>query len=206
MPLAVNDIIQVTVLQSRNAQQVLNVFHYRCATAPSTGTEADNVRALVVHLWQTGGGVFPDLWKAINSTDTFLNRVRGQKIAPTRQAYVEELIITAGDIAANNLETTNLSWVFVKQSEAAGRRGKGTTHMLVPTTEWMTDGLLDDDGQTDRDNFMAEIDNTQTVAAGGVYEPVIFHPNFSPNFHRITHCTQKPELRTMSRRTVGRGI
>jgi len=206
MPIAVNAIIQVTALQQRDNQQILNVFHYRCTTAPSTGTEAANTLALIDHLWQVPAGTLGPLWQAVNADDTFLNRVRGQQIAPTRLAYVESLIVTSGNIAVNPVETANLSWVFVKQSEFAGRRGKGTTHMLLPTTDWMSGGNLFPTGQADRDAFMGAIDDQVTVAAGGVYEPVIFHPNFSPNFHRITHCTQKPEIRTMSRRTVGRGI
>jgi len=44
------------------------------------------------------------------------------------------------------------------------------------------------------------------VTAGGTYDPVIYHPGFSPNYSRITHCTIMPQVRTMSRRTVGRGI
>jgi len=206
MPLAVNDIVQVTVLQSRNNQQYMNVYHYRCSTAPSTGTPAENVAALIDHLWQVPGGTLGPLWQAINADDTFLNRVRGQVIHPTRAAYVEHLIVSSGNIDANQLETGNLAWVFVKQSEFAGRRGKGTTHMIVPASDWMQDGNLDGNGQIERDAFMAEVDDVQTVAAGGTYEPVIFHPGFSPAFHRITHTTQKPEIRTMSRRTVGRGI
>jgi len=206
MGLAVGAIIQVTALQQKHNQQIMNVFHYRCTTAPSTGSEAENTRALILHLWDVPGGVLGPLWQAVNDDDTFLNRVRGQQVAPTRLAYVEELIVTSGNIAANKLETQNLSWVFVKQSEFAGRRGKGTTHMLLPTTDWMSDGTLFATGQADRDAFMEEVDDVQTVAAGGVYEPVIYHPDFSPSFHKITHCTQKPEIRTMSRRTVGRGI
>lgn len=206
MPVAVNAIIQVSVLQSKNQQQIVNVYHYRCSTAPSTGSEAENIAALIDFLWQLPGGTLATLWQPINSTDTLLNRVRGQQIHPTRLAYVEHLITSSGDIGIGINEAQNLSWVFVKQTEFPGRRGRGTTHMLVPSSDWMLDGNLSENGQADRDAFMGQVDDIVTVPAGGVFEPVIFHPGFSPASHRITHTTQKPELRTMSRRTVGRGI
>lgn len=206
MPLAVGSIIQVTVLQTKFAQKIMNVFHYRTTAAPSTGSEAENVRALINHLWLPPGGILAPSWQAINADNTFLDRVRGQQVAPTRLAYVEELIVSSGNIDANQLETQNLSWVFVKQSEFAGRRGRGTTHMLIAANDDLEDGLLSATRQAERTTFMELIDDTVTVGAGGTYEPVIYHPDFSPAFHRITHCTQKPEVRVMTRRTVGRGI
>ena len=206
MPLAVNDIIQVTSIGRKEGQTWLWILHYQCTTAPSTGTPAENIAALLSFLFTAPGGPIIDGWIACNSDDTSHDVARGQRVAPTRGAYVDFLTGYFGDIAANKVDVANLSWVFVKQSDTPGRRGRGTSHMLLPTWDWVTNGVLDSDGQGARNALMAVIDDQQAPGAGGVYVPVIYHPGFSPNFTRITHCTQKPEVRTMSRRTVGRGI
>lgn len=206
MPLAVNDIIQITSIGQKEGQTILWTLHYQCTTAPSTGTPAENIQALLSFLFTSPGGPISDAWLSVNNQTTSHDRVRGQKVAPTRGAYVEMLTGYFGDIVDNQVDTANLSWVFVKQSDTPGRRGRGTSHMLLPTWDWVTNGVLDSDGQGARDNLLQVIDDQQAPGAGGVYVPVIYHPGFSPNFTRITHCTQKPEVRTMSRRTVGRGI
>jgi len=206
VPLAVNDIVQVTVTGQKDGSNILNVFHYQCTTAPSTGTPAENISSLLDHLWAVGLGVIEASWVAVMPDDYTLRSVRGQRVAPTRTAYVEQQLVDLGVINANQLQTANLSWVIVKQSDTPGRRGKGTLHMLLPTTDWMTNGELNVTGAADRSALANLLDDQQTVAAGGVYVPVIYHPNFSPNFSRITHATIKQEIRTMSRRTVGRGI
>jgi len=206
MPLSVNDIIQVTVVGEKDGQAILNVFHYQCTTAPSTGSPAENIDALLAHLWAVDTGVIEVLWTAVMPQDYALLSVRGQKVNTPRGAYVEQLLIDNGDLDTDILDSANLTWVFIKQSETPGRRGRGPTHMLVPQTTWLNNGRLSSEGATARSQLVAEIDDVQTVAAGGVYAPVIYHPDFSPNFTRITHCTIKPEIRTMRRRTVGRGI
>lgn len=206
MPIAVDSLIQTTVLGLKDQQNVLNVFWYRCTSAPSTGTVAENLEALILKLWEVDLGTMEPLWTAVMPDDYTLNAIRAQVIKPVRTAYVEKLIVDLGDLVADQIQTANLSWVFVKQSDAAGRRGKGTTHMLLPVSTWMSNGSLTGVGSADREALIAAIPQIVTVAAGGTYEPIIYHPDFSPAFSRITHCTIKSEIRTMSRRTVGRGI
>jgi len=206
MPLAVSDIVRVTVGGEKDGQSILNIFDFQVTTAPSTGTPGENIEALLQHLWNSTTGTWHDTWLACLPDDYLLRLVRGQRIAPTRSAYVENLIVSPGTIAADQMQTANLTWVFIKQTELAGRRGRGTTHMLLPATTWMLNGNLDTNGAAERDLLVNLVDDQVTVAAGGVYVPVIFHPNFSPNFSRITHATEKTEIRTMRRRTVGRGI
>lgn len=202
MPLAVNDIVQVTLYGEKAGSRVLNVFHYQCTTAPSTGTPAENIQALLDHLWEIDTGVLQPLFTAVLPDNYVMRAVRGQRIAPTRTAYVEKLMIDTGDIDAEQLGTANLAWVIVKQSDTPGRRGKGTTHMLLPATSWMFQGELTNTGGADRQTLVNALDDQVTVAAGGVYVPVIYHPNFSPNFSRITHSTIMSEIRVMRRRTL----
>jgi len=206
MPLAVSDIVRVTVGGEKDGQSILNIFDFQVTTAPSTGTPAENIGTLLDHLWNSTTGTWHDTWLACLPDDYLLRLVRGQRIAPTRSAYVENLIVSPGAIAADQMQTANLAWVFIKQTELAGRRGRGTTHMLLPATNWMLNGNLDVNGAAERALLVNLVDDQVTVAAGGVYVPVIFHPNFSPNFSRVTHATEKTEIRTMRRRTVGRGI
>jgi len=206
MPLAANDIIQMTVGGLKDVQNVLNIFYFRCTTPASTGTAAENLSTLIDHLWDDAVGTWYSVWLNLMPNDYTLQFIRMQVVAPTRQAYVEELQVFDGFIDVDPIQTANLSWVFLKQSALAGRRGVGPTHMLVPSMQWAQNGNLTAVNQAERTALMTLVPQVVTVAAGGVYEPVIYHPGFSPNFTRITHCTQKNEIRTMSRRTVGRGI
>jgi len=206
MPLAVNDIIQMTVGGLKDEQNILNIFYFRCTTAASTGTPAENLLSLSEHLWDDAVGIWYNAWLNCMPDDYTLQFTRFQVVAPTRGAYSEQLQVYAGTIDVSPIETANLSWVFLKQSELAGRRGVGPTHMLLPSMLWAANGKLTSEGEAARAALRGVIPNVVTVAAGGVYEPVIYHPGFSPNWTRISHVTQKQEIRTMSRRTVGRGI
>jgi hypothetical protein len=206
MPLSVNDIVQVTIGGLKDQQTVMNTVHFQCTTAASTGTPAENMASLLDHLWDNATGIWFDPWLALMPDDYTLQTVRAQRVAPTRSAYIEQLVVAAGTAVNVAAETANLTWVLVKQSELAGRRGKGTMHILLASPEHYTNGLLNVNGATPRLTWASLIDDQVTVTAGGVYVPVIFHPNFSPNFSRITHATIKQEVRTMRRRTVGRGI
>jgi len=206
MPLAVNDIIQTTVEGRKDGQTVLNVFYHRVATPASTGTEASNITDFLNHVWAVDTGTLEPLFLNCLPTDYNLRLVRGQKVSPLRGAYVELLVVDNGEVVDAPLPTANVSWVFVKQTELAGRRGRGTTHMLMPSATWFTGGELSDTGPATRLALANAIANVQTVALGGVYEPVLFHPGFSPAWSRITHCTIKQQVRVMRRRTVGQGI
>lgn len=206
MPVAVNDIIQTIVEGRKDGQSILNVFYYRCITAAPTGTVAANVTTLLNFLWAVDAGSFETIWTLVMPDDYTLRIVRGQKIAPTREAYIELLLVDNGDIALNPLDTPNLAWVIVKQTEVAGRKGRGTTHMLLPSMDWVTNGELNTEGAAQRTAIRDFIPQQVTPGDGASYEPVIYHPGLAPNYSRITHCTIKQEVRTMRRRTVGRGI
>lgn len=206
MPLAVSDIIQVTAFGLKDLQNVLNTWHFRCITAPSTGTEAANLFALIDHIFDDPGGTYFDAYLALMPDDYTLQSVRAQRVTPNRTAYAERLVVTAGTGVGVAIDTSNMTWVVIKQSALAGRRGKGTQHLLLQSHEWMTNGLLNNNGAAARQTYADLLDNQQSPVPGGVYQPVIYHPNFSPNFSDITHATIKQEIRTMRRRTVGRGI
>lgn len=206
MPVAANDIIQLTVEGRKDAQAILNMFCYRVAAAPSSGTVADNIDALIAELWDDPGGTWIAPWLNMMPLDYTLRAVRGQRLAPTRSAYVEELIQTVGLIEGNLLETANLSWVFIKQSETAGRWAQSPTHMLMPSQDWFTNGELNAFGAAARATFLALVPQIVAPGDGGSYEPVIFNPGRIPNFVKITHVTTKQEVRVMRRRTVGLGI
>lgn len=206
MPVAANDIIQLTVEGRKDAQAILNVFTYRVAAAPSSGTVSDNITALIAELWDDPLGTWTTPWLNIMPSDYTLRAIRGQRLAPTRGAYVEVLKQTVGNIAENPIETANLSWVFIKQSETAGRWAQSPTHMLMPSMNWFTNGELNNTAGPERAVFLALVPAIVAPGDGGSYEPVIYNPGRVPNFVRITHVTEKQEVRVMRRRTVGLGI
>lgn len=206
MPLAVNDIVQVIPLQEKDNQVVLNVFYYRCRVAPSSGTVAENILSLLQHLWLVPTGLLWDKYADVMADSWTFRGARGQKIAPTREAYVEMPDIGGGTVDPAGLNVSNLAWVIVKQSELAGRRGKGTLHLNLSSSDWIDSGRLAAAGNAVRVALRDFLDDAVTPAGGGEYDPVIYHPGFSPNYSRITHCTIKDTIRVMRRRTVGQGI
>lgn len=206
MPVAANDIIQLTVEGRKDGQAILNMFCYRVAAAPSSGTVSDNITALIAQLWDDPLGTWFTPWLNIMPDDYTLRAVRGQRLAPTRSAYVEVLIQTVGNIAEDPIQTANMSWVFIKQSETAGRWAQSPTHMLLPSMGWASNGELTVGAATERAVFLALVPAVVAPGDGGSYEPVIFNPGRVPNFVRITHVTSKQEIRVMRRRTVGLGI
>ena len=203
---AVNDIVEVTLNQRKAGQELMNVFHYKCTVTPSTGTLRGNLFSLGQFLWAVDVGLLSQLLTPCMPDDWTMQSYRAQVISPARTAYVEELLIDSGDIAANQLETANLAWVIVKQTDLAGRRGRGDTHFLLPASNWMDNGELAAEGGGARTDLRDALSTHIVVPSGGEYDPVIYHPGFSPSSSVITHCTIKNQVRVMRRRTVGLGI
>lgn len=206
MPVAANDIILLTVEGRKDGQAVLNMFSYRVAAAPSSGTVSDNITALIAELWDDPAGTWLTPWLNLMPDDYTLRAIKGQRLAPTRSAYVEVLKQTVGNIDADQIQTANMTWVFIKQSETAGRWAQAPTHMLLPANSWYTNGELNASASTERAVFLALVPAVVAPGDGGSYEPVIYNPGRIPNFVRISHVTTKQEVRVMRRRTVGLGI
>lgn len=206
MPVAANDIVSVTVDGRKDSQTILNVFHYRCTAAPSSGSVSDNITALMNTMWDDPAGTWLTAWRNVMPNDYTLRASRGQRVAPTRSAYIEKLIQTDGLIVEDPIQTANMTWVFVKQSEVAGRWAQSPTHMLLPANSWYTNGELNNGAAPERAVLLALVPSNVIPGDGSTWEPVIFNPGRVPNFVRITHVTERQEVRVMRRRTVRVGI
>lgn len=206
MPVAANDIVTVTIDGRKDAQTILNMFHYRVAAAPSSGTVSDNIRALIDHLWDDPAGTWLTPFLTLMPDDYTLRAVRGQRVAPTRSSYIEKLIQAEGLVAFEPSQTSNLTWVFIKQSETAGRWAQSPTHMLLASTGWMSNGELNNVTGPERAVFMALVPQNVVPGDGSTWEPVIFNLGRVPNFVKITHVTERQEIRVMRRRTVRVGV
>jgi len=206
MPISVNDILEMRLNGRCFGQRIMNVFHFQCSVAPSTGTVYNNLESFNLFVWDGPGSLWLTDWLALLPDTYLLSHVDTQIVAPNRSAFFRGTYNEVGSIAADQLQSCNDAWVFTKQSDIPGRRGRGDTHMLLPSNGWQAAGELSTTGQADRTAFMNLIPSNVVVTAGGTYAPVLFHRGFSPNFTRITHTTQQPTLRVMRRRTVGQGI
>jgi hypothetical protein len=207
MPIAVNDIIQVTLEADFWGSRILNTFHYRCLSAPPAGPTSGSLASLLAYLWDQATGIMSLKWGPVNNTSYFLRRAKGQVLTPIRSAYVNFDIGGTGAIVPDGLQVSNLSWVITRKTDLGGRAFRGNLHLVVPTAGWTTNsGFLSGANRVDREALRDQIPLQVSVPIGGQYEPVIFHRNLDPNYTRITTAVIQDEVRTMSRRTVGRGI
>lgn len=204
-PVAVGDIIQVTMKGRANDQTTLTVFHYQTVVAPS-GTDgvvqiknfADGFDAGI----QSPG---PALLQCISETWTW-ESTRAQNIYPNRQIYVDSLVDLPG-IRPDTCTAQNVSAVITKRGAFAGRRYIGSTHIPGIASGDYNNGLL----TPDLKGLMAlaaqryKLPYTPTLG-GGEYRMIIFNRANPALSLGIEATTVQPELRVMRRRTVGLGI
>lgn len=206
MPLAANDVIELSFRGSLFGQRILNVMHYYVA-APGTGTPEQQLLALVSDI-QAGTGSVAGLKShfldciAIQYT---LDSIRAQRVYPTRTVYQQVLSGDVGQWTTSDCQESNIAASILKRTLTPGRMGLGRMQMAGLATDAALQGMLNPANQAVPLAVWAAdmLLNYVTSAPAVTFSPCLYNPTgaglrFSPLVATVVEDT----LRVMRRRTL----
>jgi len=208
MALALSDVISVTIRGDLFGQTILTILHYAVSVPVAGGTVFGDLTDIAHTIGAgLGGVVIKDTYLAAAGPQYTLQRVRAQRVAPTRSVYADDIVGESGT-HADATKTVNVAASILKRSETPGRMGLGRVQYgPIPGTK-LTAGDLDAGyvaGElTDLANALAA--NLTTAARVITLVPVVYNPAAaSPFFSVITSWVVQSAARTMHRRTLRLG-
>lgn len=204
--LLVADKVLITFVGSLSSQTTMSTFTYGVSTVGGSIQQDDAFAALNVAI--CSANKLRDKFVACCPSNWTLEDIWYQVIGPTR--YVKYNLSDAGvgpksDYTAN---TPNVAAVIMRRGDIAARKGISTLHIPAPTdAEWITGGELTVEALTALGTLSVEMKNDITVAVPSfTITPIINNGPLAGDVTPITQTVAMSTVRTMRRRTVGRGI
>lgn len=200
----VGSIYLATLHMTWCGQKLMNTYTYRLEENPNNNTVGVLCDGLDAK-FAAANKLYPT-HKTLRDLNCALDKVTIQQIATLRYVAKTYVKAEAGTVAGTT-DTANLSAAISRRSVRADRRGVGTIKIPLPiATTTIVDGVLTEAYETlltAHAAVMLEEIETDTAA---VFRPVLFHRDLNPNFSYVEEVFHQEYARTMSRRTVGRGI
>jgi hypothetical protein len=199
----VGDIVQVRFEYTHFAQKMFNVLNYKCSTGAGAGNIASETQAIADLIAGNGTpGSLVDPLVAILPATVTIDRVIVQDIAPTRWAYRFKTVGRTG--ARGDAPSANVDAVVTKRTDEAGRSKQGNFFLPGVASEDMIEGFITAGFQAAIITNLAFLKLNITTPSAGVYFPIIYN-QLTTAFTPITSFYVHPEVRVLTRRTVGRG-
>jgi hypothetical protein len=208
-PLALNDIVQITVTGSYEAQVLLNVMHYKAENAPDPGrTYEQGLTDLVAAIKNdVASNWVPSLLDCMGQ-EAGIDKIRAQRVYPTRDYYVDVTEAQPGT-HANPVRTANIAATLTKQSSRAGRGRSGSFHVFgVPEGTFDLGRFLAAYMEL-LDTLSVNLKKTQVEHLGfSVWYPGMYNGSLGTplNWSDIVQITPQDTVRIMRRRTLRVGI
>lgn len=204
-PVAANSILEVTLIGTLAGQTTLTILHYKLgSTGISDGESAITAANAAINNALPSSLVA--YYLACCGESFALDSIRYQWIYTVR--YLARTVPSAFDqgTVAGACMPPGVSVAITKQSQLAGRHGRGTVHMPGVPLTFVTAGLLDGSAQAPYTNLANELEAPIPVGGGTFAAPVIYQRASPINSQQVIQTTVQQNVRTMSRRVVGRGI
>lgn len=210
-PTEEGDTFRVTFFQRLDNQQVLNVLHYSVVDPTITPPDRYTLSALLAQeMVVDPGGIAREI-AAMQSNSVLWEAVRVQFLKEVTASYpYYQLAVAFAGERLGDVVAPNLALSLEKRAQTAPttpRQGIGRIQIAGPPPNVMVNGLFTAPYIADAANLCDELAENITLAIGVELQPVLSRPGLtnwldSPIFDVIPHNT----IRTMSRRTVGRGV
>jgi hypothetical protein len=209
MPLAVDDVLQITYECRLASQVILSVLHARVDTAPSgSPTTEAALQDLADKCADETAMDFLAKYIAATVTDFTFVRVLVQRVKPTRSIYFESPIAETGVIGAANYAADS-AISFKKRTTTVGRKGIGRMQLAGFGVNQITSGVVDS-------GFIGGVGGDLAAAMAGTFTGGIAYPSGvyrwclpaggADHAFDIFDVVVQDTARTMHRRTVGLGI
>lgn len=215
MPWEANAILEVRVLYITNLQKCMNVFHYSPQGVSDGFSKLTLQTAFATLNASPGNGTWSFEFAQLMSDAAIVDRVQVQQVFPQRLRAVE-IDVNVPGARAGVLRAQNVQASITKLGFIADRHNQGGLRIGGIRDADYQSGLLQPDFVNVLEDFvvsMAEIRSDGVSPA--TYHPVIANktqvpgsdpPRFVYSGHSaIQAWVVENQIRTMSRRTVGRG-
>lgn len=200
-PLASGAIIEATAQGRQAGQATLTVRHYRLGPG-STTTDGQAAITAFLDEWVTA---IRDPLLAATGSDWTLESVVGQAIYPQRYRRITRPVV-GGVGSLDPGQAPGIAAVIQLYTQAAGTSGSGLVHLPGIPSGAYEDGLMAGFYRLLMDEIGEAMADSITTTGGLSWEPIIYRRSAPTQSQRITGATTMPQLRTMRRRVVGRGI
>ncbi len=209
-PLATGDVVQVIIRQSFDSQAILNVLHYRADVPPSlTSNDSDQVLSALDSQLNSANQLTSDMIQ-LQVADVLWQYIQYQIVFPFRRPYFRSPSTLIGTNIGDP-SPAGVSAVITKRSENAGRGRSGSFHLAGVPTNAYSASVIDSIYLEQMSDLGDRIAEEQAVLLPPVVDPIVFTPVLwsGPEDLQgalLIGCVSQPEVRYMTRRTVGRGI
>jgi len=203
MAVEAGDILLVTLVGVLEEQQILNTFHYGVSGisgAPSQvafGTEVFAKLNAAGELFEKFFDCCPPAYHCTYAWVQFLAPVRYQK-----QIFEVDVV---GQFA-KNANTANAASVITRRGALANKHNVGSLHIPYPNLDdAASNGVISDALKNPLDLLCAKVKFEYTLATLGQIQPILWDGDGTASAVPITSAITQTTIRTMRRRTVGRG-
>jgi len=200
---AVGDVLLVSVRATAFGQRVINTFHYGIAGMTGAPTLQAVADALDTKLNEVNG--FMAKMKACCPPQWGTDFIWVQRVAPVRAVAFKYQHLILGSFASS-ATSANQASVIERRGDLANRKNVGCIHLVYPNLDQdASSGFVSTDLAAALVAFAPFLVNTVSLPGVATLQPVLFN---GPTFADVTPITQsfvQTTIRTMSRRTVGRG-
>lgn len=200
-------VCEVTIVGRVFEQRCLTILHYQLIL-PSQGQTIDGnlaINQFNATLNTIGAGSLIGSYAACMAASYSFEAITYQWMYPTRYRRVNAPPAVVQGSTGLNCRQTNIAVAVNRFTENAGRGTTGTLHLPAVPDEWQAGGRLDG-GLDEYNNFGTQSRTVSQLPNNVAMNPIIFSKG-TPLFSKavIGHIVGS-ELRTMRRRTVGRGV
>lgn len=200
---ALNDVIEFTIVQSLDGQMVLNTLHY-VVTSMENAPDIKTITEGIATAWKAADKLLFQMWD-LQSTSVQYRGLRGQIVHPVRSAYWLALPEEGdGGNEAGDTLPVNVTAVLTKRTAAIGRETHGSFYLAGMMAAAETASLWKTTTMTDLNSLAVQLSQSITVA-GAQLDPIIFHGTNPVADDYLMDTYAQPEVRITRRRTVGRG-
>lgn len=202
---AVGMILQCTLRGQQDAQTTLTVLHFRLEADPTPapiyaalGAFNTHISSGVNNLWTRYLNCISNVWEATSITSQIIYPIR----------YVGQSLLKGGEfgsVSGTALPVGNMV-AITKRAEIAGPHGVGGVRMPGVPTSHAFESMVTANGFLAYNIMALELTDNQTPTGGQNWNPIIFNRSSPATSAPIESASTQPQIRTMSRRVVGRGI
>lgn len=203
--IAPNDVVEVTVFGRFKSQEIRSVLHYVYRSAQPG--DPDQEFSILYNALIQGEPGFLSAVRAAQSIEVEYYKTRMQVISPIRRPYVDKTTLTTGSRELMNLLPPNVAAAFNKQTDKLQRGRTGSLHLCGAAVTDQNNGIWTGAYQTLLAPVATQM-NTSVIGAGvnSVWDPCTWSRSKPADPGNVIGCSVMPTVRTMSKRTVGRGI
>jgi len=201
------DRVLVTINSILFNQRIMSMFCYGLSSITGTNSQATAFDRL--HAALTASGNLLQKYRECLSPELEVNEVWYQVISPSRYAkYTRTTGLGVGLFDTGSYKTANSAAVILRRGDLGNRHNVSVLHVPIgQTTGEQTLGQIGSDLESPLAALADQLkQSVSTTTVVGTWEPVINNGPNAPDYTPITDTAVKSYVRTMRRRTVGRGI